>query len=166
MAYISQSDVAKRIGPDKLVQLTDNAGTGIVDSDRVAEAIAYAEGTVESYARTRYVLPLPVTQEVKSRCLDLAIFDLYKDRATDADGVYKVRKDQHDAAIAWLRSLQKGEAALDVAAAAETATNPGSPDSVLRGPSKHHESPFTREKLRAASRREDAGPPAARASTE
>jgi phage gp36-like protein len=148
MSYITQADIAKRIGPDKLVQLTDNAGSGDVDHDRVAEAVAYAEGTVESYARTRYQLPLPVTQQIKSRCLDLAIFDLYKDRATDADGVYKIRKDQHDAAIAWLRSLQKGEAALDVAALAETATNPGSPDSVLSGPSKHHPDPFTHEKLR------------------
>jgi phage gp36-like protein len=148
MSYITQDDIAKRIGLDKLVQLTDNAGSGEVDSDRVAEAIAYAEGTVESYARTRYQLPLPLTPQIKSRCLDLAIFDLYKDRATDSDGVYKIRKDQQEAAIVWLRALQKGEAALDVAAAQETVTNPGSPDSVLSGPSKQNPSPFGREKLR------------------
>ena len=145
MAYITEADVLKRVGENKLVQLTDNDGSGEVNHDRVAEAIAYAEGTVESYARTRYSLPLPATQQIKSRCLDLAIFDLYKDRATETDGIYKIRKDQHDAAIGWLKSLQKGEAALDVAAAEETEANPASGDRVLSGPV--NEATFSDDKL-------------------
>jgi phage gp36-like protein len=135
MAYITEADILKRVGQDKLVQLTDNAGTGEVDHERVAQAIAAAEGTINSGLRARYSIPVPATEEVRNRCLHLAIFDLYTDRATDNEGVYKVRKDQADAAIAWLKALQRGEAALDVPAADETKENPGTSDQVLSGPS-------------------------------
>jgi phage gp36-like protein len=70
---------------------------------------------------------------VKSLACDLAVYKLYRGRVTSEDGVYKPVRDAYEDAIKLLKSLNKGEAALDVPAAEETATNPGSPDRVLSG---------------------------------
>lgn len=134
MSSITQDDLVKSVGEKKLIELTNETRTATeVNSDRVAEVIAYAVGVVESYARTRYSLPLPSTQMVKSLCLRLAVFKLYEDRATSDEGVYKIKRNAHEDAMNFLKALRKGEAALDVPAAEETATNPGNPDRVLSG---------------------------------
>jgi phage gp36-like protein len=136
MTYIAQQDIEDELGPDKLIQLTDSNDAGEVDSAVVEKAISYAEGVMNAYARTRYPIPLPATEMVKALCLDLAIFKLFRGRATIAEDVYKIRRDSFDDAVKLLKALQKGEAALDVPAAEETMTNPASPDRVLRGNSK------------------------------
>jgi phage gp36-like protein len=135
--YITPGDLEKAVGAAELIKLTtDTRNATEADADRVAEVIAYAEGTVEAYARVRYPLPLPVTQMVKSLCLRLAIFKLYEARASSDQGLYKIKRNAHDDAMSVLKSLRKGEAALDIPAAEETTTNPGSPDRVLKGNSK------------------------------
>jgi phage gp36-like protein len=136
MSYITQQDLEDELGTKKLIQLTDNANSGEIDPARVDKAISYAVGTFEAYARTRYQLPVPVTPLVKATCLDLAVFHLFKSRATSKDGVFEVRKETHDNALKFLQALQKGTAALDVPAAEETAANPASPDRVLSGSSR------------------------------
>jgi len=132
LSYINKQDLLDELGESKLIQLTDNTRSGVVDSSRVAKAISYAVGTFDSYARTRYTLPVPATEKVKSVCLDLAVFNLIKGRATYDEGVYKVRRDAHDDAMKFLQALQSGKAALDIPAAEETAVLPASPDTVLR----------------------------------
>lgn len=129
--YITEQDLLDELGEEKLIQLTDT-GNGHVDHGRVSKAIAYAVGTFDAYARTRYQLPVPVTDKVRAVCLDLAIFHLYKGRASVDEGRYRIWKDQHDAAIRFLEALQSGRAALDVPAVAETPTSPATPDRVLR----------------------------------
>lgn len=137
MPYITQDDLVKSVGEQQLIKLTtDNRNATEVNADRVAEVIAYATGTVDAYARTRYSLPLPVTQMVKSLCLRLAVFKLYEERATSDEGIYKIKRNAHDDAMSFLKSLRKGEAALDVPATEETKTNPASSDEVLKGNSK------------------------------
>ena len=134
--YITQQDLEDELGSTKLVQLTDEEATGEVGEKRVERAIGYAVGTFESYARTRYTLPVPMTEKVKATCLDLAVFHLYKSRATQTEGVYTVKKQAHDAAIKFLQDIQSGKAGLDVPAIEETVETPASPDQVLRGSSK------------------------------
>lgn len=133
MSYITQQDLEDELGLDKLIQLTDDADTGEVGEQRVGKAISYAQGTFDAYARTRYTIPVPVTEKVKATCLDLAVFHLMKSRSTVDEGVYKIRKDAHDAAMKFLQDVQTGRAALDVPSAEETEEKPASPDSVLRG---------------------------------
>ena len=135
MSYITLDDLRGELGEAKLVQLTDDDNSGEIGAQRVAKAISYAVGTFDSYARTRYTIPVPVTERVKSTCLDLAIFHLFKARATTDEGVYKVKKNAHDAAINFLKDVQGGKAALDVPSVEETVTNPASPDEILRGSS-------------------------------
>jgi phage gp36-like protein len=144
MSYLTQQDLEDELGIDRLVQLTDDDGSGLLNARRVEKALAFAVGTFEGYARTRYALPVPVTPKVQAVCLDLAVFHLFKSRAKDTEGEYKVRKDAHDAAVKFLTDVQQGKAALDVPAAEETTTNPASPDRVLKG----NTSPvFTDDKL-------------------
>lgn len=134
MSYITLDDLKGEFGEEKLIQLTDDNDTGEIGEDRINKAISYAVGLFDSYARTRYTIPVPVTPLVTSLCLDLAIFHLWKSRATDADdGQYKIRLNAHDSALKRLSDIQSGKAALDVPTVEETITTPASPDRVLRG---------------------------------
>lgn len=134
--YITQQDLEDELGAAKLVQLTDSTSSGAVDAARVEKAIKFAEGTFESYARTRYALPVPATEKVKSICVDLAVFNLKRTRTTTEEGITNLRKALYEPAIKFLEALSGGKAALDIPAASETATSPGSPDTVKRGSSK------------------------------
>ena len=133
--YLTQQDLEDELGLDRLIQLTDDEGSGLVGDGRVSKAISYAVGTFDGYARTRYTIPVPVTEKVKATCLDLAVFKLFSGRATMDEGVYKIRKDAHTDAISFLKDVAAGKAALDVPSAEETATNPASGDAVLKGSS-------------------------------
>lgn len=144
MAYITQQDLEEELGRDKLVQLTDDESTGEVNAKAVERAIAFAEGTFESYARTRYTLPVPVTAKVKGICVDLAVYRLKRNRASTPDATKNLKESLHDPSIKYLEALQSGRAALDIPAVEETATSPANPDRVLKGSSKQV---FTDDKL-------------------
>lgn len=136
MVYIALQDLLDELGEDILVQLTNDSGTDEVNAAVVNRAIATAEGTFESYIRTRYSLPVPATQMVKTRCLNLAIYELYRKRASFDDGIFKVKKTAYDETISLLRDIQSGKAALDVPAAEETVENPASGDAILTNTAK------------------------------
>ena len=144
--HINQADIESRIDHAKLVQLTDDARTGQVNEGVINAIIADAEGSFDSYARTRYSLPVPTTQKVKDLCLTIAVYILYARRATVKDGILEVKKQMYDNAIKDLQAISKGQAALDVPAAEETKENPASGDRVLSGPA--NEATFSDRKLR------------------
>jgi phage gp36-like protein len=131
MSYISEQDLIDELGEAALVQLTDDAGTETINPAVVAKAIDAATGTFEWYARTRYGLPVPATPLVKSLCIDLAVYNLYRKRATFKEGVFEVKKTAYDEAIAKLKDLAAGRAALDVPASEETVETPASADKIL-----------------------------------
>jgi phage gp36-like protein len=136
LSYITQQDLEEELGSDKLLQLTDPNKTGEVDSAIVGKAISYAVGLFESYARTRYTLPVPTTEMVRSICLDLAVYKLRRSRATTQEAMDALKKSLYDPAISLLKAIQKGEAALDIPAQEETAELPASPDRILSGTGK------------------------------
>jgi phage gp36-like protein len=146
MAYITQADLEEGIGGlAKLIQHTDDEGLNAVNVAVVNKAIAYAQGIFESHVRTRYTLPVPITEMVKGVCVDLAVFKLRMRRPVEGDA-YDAAKLAHDNAIKLLEKIGTGKAALDVPAAEETKTSPRSADEVLSGPSRP--SPFSDDKLR------------------
>jgi phage gp36-like protein len=135
--YITKQDLIDELGEEKLLELADPSASFELDDPKVDAKInrvlSFAVGTFDSYARTRYTLPVPATEKVRATCVDLAVFKLFEGRATIADdGVYQVRKNSHDAALKFLKDVASGMAALDVPAAEETAANPATPDRVLR----------------------------------
>src|SRR5260370_8002252 len=107
----------------KLVQLTDDARTGQVNEGVVNAIIADAEGSFESYARTRYSLPVPATQKVKDLCLAIAVYILFARRATMKDGILEVKKQIYDNPIKDLQPIPKLQPPLDSPPPAKTKTN-------------------------------------------
>lgn len=136
MAYITQEDLVDELGEEILVQLTDDLNTGEVNAAVVSKAIDSAEGTFESYARTRYSLPVPVTPLVKSICIDLAVYHLQRKRSTYKEGVFEVKKTAYDEAVSKLKDIAAGRAALDVPAIEETIESPTTSDRILTNAAK------------------------------
>lgn len=131
MAYIELQDLIDELGEGLLVELTDDNDTGEINENVISKAIDYAVGTFEAYARTRYSLPVPATPLVKTRCLDLAIYKLFRKRAELDEGVFKVKKTAHDETISFLKDMQAGRAALDIPAIEETIESPTTSDRIL-----------------------------------
>ena len=144
MSYITEQDLLEELGENLLVQLTNDAGTDTINSTVIAKAISFAGGVFDSYARARYTLPVPATPLVQAICLNLAVYHLYRKRATFDEGVFKVKKSAYDEAITMLKDIAAGKSALDVPAAIEAIEIPASPDKILTNAANNK---FTDEKL-------------------
>src|SRR3972149_1019378 len=101
MPYATQADLLNQITQAELVQLTDDTGSGSVDSAKVDSALNAASATIDAYAGARYTLPLQSSEKVKQVCVDLAIYELEKRRRRVRDATLAAR----DAALAFLRDL-------------------------------------------------------------
>ena len=62
MAYSTQTDLLEQITEDELIQLTDDADAGAVDSDAVTRAIVDADAEIDGYCGSRYDLRVPHTR--------------------------------------------------------------------------------------------------------
>ena len=109
MPYCTQADLLNQITQAELAQLTDDAGTGSVDTAKVDSALAAASATIDAYAGARYSLPLATSEKVKQLCVDLAIYELEKRRRRVREATLAAR----DAALSFLRDLARGHAVLD-----------------------------------------------------
>ena len=116
MSYITNNDIQERLGIALYVQLTDDAGTGSADIDKVDEARLGAEGFVNSYLTRRYAVPVDVAGEadlaavLASITLDVAEFRLHARRPpVPGDVIGKQR-----AAEAWLEQVAAGRVKLPV----------------------------------------------------
>jgi len=119
MPYCTQNDLLNQLTQAELVQLTDDAGSGNVDTAKVDAAIAAASATIDAYAGARYTLPLQASEKVKQLCVDLAIYELEKRRRRLREATASAR----DAALAFLRDLAAGRAVLDQPPGAQPQTS-------------------------------------------
>lgn len=114
MSYATNADVLQRMGSTLYVQLTDDAGTGAADEEKVTEARVAAEAEVDSYLGRRYAVPVDVGGQVaaqailKSITLDLVECRLHSRRMPVPAGVTSKRA----AAIAWLERVAAGDVVL------------------------------------------------------
>lgn len=89
--YITQSDLENEIGTANVTQWSDLAGTATLDTTRVAAAINFGEGEVESRLRGGpYRLPFSFTDTASSQLLKSAMAKfachwLYGPRHQDED---------------------------------------------------------------------------------
>lgn len=110
MTYATQQDLVDRFGSDELIQLTDRANVGTIDSTVVARALGDADAEINGYLAAQYALPLAVVPAMLVRlACDIARYQLFADRVTDSV------RDRYKAAVALLKSLARGEAQLGVA---------------------------------------------------
>lgn len=118
MAYSLQTDIEEQISSGELIELTDDAGAGAVDSSAVSRAIADADAEIESYCSGRYPMPFsPVPPMIRKLSVDIAIYNLFSRRA-----ILKLpeeRQKRYDNAIRFLRDVSKGLISLGSDAPAE-----------------------------------------------
>ncbi|MDR3723269.1 MAG: DUF1320 domain-containing protein [Terracidiphilus sp.] len=112
MAYATQDDlVPLRMTVKDLTELTDDDGTGEINTDIVTAALAEASGIVDSYCRTRYTTPLQTDQNIVSLTLDLTVFILFKRRRQTK--INETVQTARDAAISFLKDVAACRASLD-----------------------------------------------------
>lgn len=119
MPHCTQADLLNQLTQEELIQLTDDANTGTVDTAKVDAALAAASATIDAYAGARYTLPLETSEKVKQLCVDLAIYELEKRRRRVREATLAAR----DAALSFLRDLARGRAVLDQPAGAQPQTS-------------------------------------------
>lgn len=114
MAYAEQQDIIDRgVTQQELLELTDDESTTDLDDAgvqaRIAAAITSACGTIDSYCRQRYTVPLQDSEQIKSVAVTLAIYNLFARRRRVPEDV----KTLFDDAMKFLRDVAAGKAALD-----------------------------------------------------
>jgi len=118
MSYCIQSDLVEQIQENELIELTDDAGAGTVDTSVVARAIADADAEIDSYC-ARYTLPfLPVPVMIRKVSVDVAIYNLFSRRSLIK--LDDPRQKRYDNAIRFLRDVSKGVTTLGADAPAES----------------------------------------------
>jgi phage gp36-like protein len=111
MAYSTYNDMLGMIDEAELIQATDDKGTGVVDQGHVTAAITAADSEIDGYLAGRYTLPLdPVPAVLKTFSVDMAIYHVLSRRLGAPDG----RKDRYKNAVAFFKSVAKGEVKLGV----------------------------------------------------
>jgi len=104
MAYCTQADLSERFGDTELAQLTDPAAQS-PQSGEIQKAIDEAGSLIDSYAATRYDVPLsPVPTIVRKWACDIARLFLWKDRAA-ADSIVTLN---YDNAVLALKDIARG----------------------------------------------------------
>jgi phage gp36-like protein len=110
MSYVTNSDIETRLGSERYVQLTDDAGSGAADLAVVAEARDGAEREADSYLARRYAVPIDLSANAEPAALlttvvlDLIEYRLHTRRPpVPADVVAK-----RTATIKWLEQIAAG----------------------------------------------------------
>lgn len=111
--YASVNDLLTRFGEAELLRLAMTP-TGELDQTALAIALNDASALVDGYLAGRYPLPLAhVPAALVPICADIARHRLYGEQAPE-----QVAK-RNEAALAFLKSVGKGELALGLAADGE-----------------------------------------------
>lgn len=101
MSYCTQTDLEK-VSAAEFLQLADRDRDNVADADVVAEAIAKADGVIDSYVRHRYAVPLAPDPAIRDCAVKLVWFTLQETNPTEA-----ARKNRDDA-VKFLRDLSEG----------------------------------------------------------
>lgn len=124
MAYSILADFLEQMAEGELVNLTDDNGLGVIDQARVNWAIAKADAVIDAHMPAgKYMLPFsPVPALARSFSVDLGIFNLFARRPNIGD-IPEAIKEQRNAALAYLKRVQAGEAGMGLDAITTPATS-------------------------------------------
>ena len=110
MSYASVSDMVTRFGEAELLRLAMTPA-GELDDAAITVALQDASALIDGYLAGRYPLPLAhVPSALVPICADIARHRLYGEQAPE-----QIAK-RYEAALAFLKSVGKGELALGLAA--------------------------------------------------
>jgi phage gp36-like protein len=142
MSYCTLDDLRKQVPEDKLIQLTDDEGTGAIAEPIVDEAIENATAEVDAYAQSQYPVPFnPVPQIVRKFAVDIALYHLFSRRGFDTsdESADKIILQRYKDAVKFLENLAKGLVSIGPAAQATPQPQPAT----VQGPPRI----FTRDKM-------------------
>jgi len=118
MAYSAQADLEEQLSGTELIELTDDAGAGEVDTSALARAIADADAEIDSYCAARYTTPFsPVPVMIRKLSVDIALYNLFSRRS--ALKIPEERQKRYDNAVRFLRDVAKGLISLGADAPSE-----------------------------------------------
>lgn len=84
MAYCTESDLVNAVSESTLIQLTDDSGSDVIDSDVIDWAINKADAYIDTYLRGNHTVPLsPVPDDIKQISIDISTFYLYGRRRSN-----------------------------------------------------------------------------------
>ena len=110
MSYSTQVDLLLQLDNTTLINLTNDVGSGIVESNVVSQAISDADALIDSYLSSLYAVPLAtVPVIIKNISVDIAIYNLYSRRM---DTLPDVRKDRFVSAIKYLQRIADSKMSL------------------------------------------------------
>lgn len=137
--YLSPQGFVERAGLDTAIRLTDESGTGSIDVPRLANALADATATAESFLAALYAMPIsPAPADLVAIIYDLALARLWQGRADLPDSVAQAR----DVALRSLREYADRRRTLPNALLIEPAAVSAAPV-LFEAPARS----FTRDKL-------------------
>jgi phage gp36-like protein len=114
MPYVTQAQYIARFGQAELIELTDRSPEPMdaVDSAVYNAAANSADGVVDGYLRSRYVVPMAsVSEDLRFHCGAIVRAILYRDNRT------QIVQLDYDNAMLWLKDVQAGRVLLDAATA-------------------------------------------------
>ena len=106
MAYCTVADIQGRIDEAVLIRLTDETGEGLVDTDRVQEAIDDAQAEIDVYCSRLQSVPFsdPAPVIITKICKDMAVYNLYSLKNAAEEDV----EDRYKRAVAFLKDVSNG----------------------------------------------------------
>lgn len=117
MAYCVLEDIRQIILDAELLQLTDDARSGVINEPRVGQAIASADAEIDGYCAARYTVPFsPVPPIIKKCSVDIAVYNLY---ARKTMSIPEARQVRYDNAVRILKDISAGKISLEEDVAAE-----------------------------------------------
>ncbi len=115
MAYCTLEDILGAIDEADVIEYTDDDDAGVVDTDRVDQAIEMAGVTIDAYIGGRYQVPVdPVPDLIKRLCVDLAVYEICSRRSDPPEN----RETKRQQAIRLLEKIGAGAAVIPGAASA------------------------------------------------
>jgi len=106
MPYCELADIIAVIPEQTVINLTDDAGIGELNPDRLDPAIADAGAEIDSYCALRYTVPFdPVPAIIRKCAVDITVYNLY---SRCAESIPESRKDRYKNATDLLKNIAKG----------------------------------------------------------
>lgn len=117
MPYCTLQDITSTIPSEDVLQLTDDNGTGVVDTAKVDETIAKADGLISAFIGGDVLNPVP--ELIRQISVELSIYHLFKRRfaANMPDSIEK----GYSHAMDLLKQIQSGKLSIGTVATEQTA---------------------------------------------
>lgn len=109
MSYASAQDMIDRFGEREVIALTDREDSGQIDGLVLNHALAHADGLINGYLQSRYLLPLKGNYPILvTFAVDIARYLLLGAEASETQPA----RDRYKDAIRYLEMLAEGKISL------------------------------------------------------